>query len=366
MNLRYLTYLKYLFYKRYPAEITFFVTARCNFRCLHCFNIEKIKKGDFQNELSLSEIEKISKTIPEFMRLSLSGGEPFLREDLAEICRLFYKNCRVGFISIPTNASLPEKIAQDAEKIVRFCPDLFLSISLSLDGLGKQRDDIVGRTNTEELLLQTARKINLLKGKYPNLGIGSITTQIPKNENQLDEIHQFALKRLLVDNFGFNIARMTEGKMASPSLRIYQDFTQRLAKRKQPLFKFFLSRLVAAKKALVFKQVLRTNRQGRYLRPCFSGNLRVVIDELGNVYPCETLQYARNNQKFLMGSLRDYNLNFKKLFFSQQAQEIKSKIRKTKCFCAHECDLETNILFNPGSVPELIIQALRLKFGNRA
>lgn len=358
----YIKYLKYFFYKKYPVEITFFVTANCNFRCRHCFNWKKIKKFNPQNELSIKEIRQMTKTIPPFLRLSLSGGEPFLRNDLVEICQAFYENCHIKFITIPTNASLPKKIIGDVEKILTLCPKLFLHISISVDGLGKDRDNIVGRKNTFKKLIETARKLKKLKNKYANLKFGVITTQTPNNEKQLDKIYKFCLKTLKVDNFGFNLVRMNpkDKKETNADLIIYKRFTQKLANDKGPsVFSFPFSALFAAKKNIVFKQVLKINKEKKYQSACYSGKLRVVIDELGNIYPCETLQYCNNKNIFLMGNIREYKLDFKKVFFSPKAQKIKNHIKKTKCFCAHECDLETNILFNLKYFPQLFFEAIK-------
>jgi len=360
--LSYLKYLKYLFVKKYPAEITFFVTAACNFRCRHCFNLEKIKKADHKNELSIKEIERITKNIPPFIRLSLSGGEPFLRNDLVQICRAFYNNCQIRFMSIPTNAYLTEKIIGDTRQIAQFCPKLFLHISLSVDGVGKKRDYIVGKKNTTPSLIKTAQELKKLQKSLPNLSFGAITTQSPDNEGKLDEIYKFCLETLKVDNFGFNIARIySKGKVETASnLEIYEKFTQKLMdSKKSSKFKFPFSSLFIARRNMVFKHVLKTFKEKRYQMPCFSGKLRIIIDEVGNIYPCETLQYCPNKQKFLMGNLRDYGLDFKKLFFSPNAQKVKNYIRKTKCFCAHDCDAETNILFNPKLLPRLLFEALR-------
>ena len=180
------SYLKYFFYKKYPAEITFFVTAVCNLRCRHCFNLEKIEKANPKHELSIEEIEKATRTIPPFIRLSLSGGEPFLRTDLAQICQAFCENCHVKFISIPTNASLTGKIVSDVKQILRTCSKLFLHISLSVDALGEDRDNIVGRENISTSLIKTTQELKKLQKTYTNLSLGVITTQIPNNENQLD------------------------------------------------------------------------------------------------------------------------------------------------------------------------------------
>ena len=358
----YFRLLKYLFFKKYPAEITFFVTAACNFRCNHCFTLEKIEKARPKNELSLHEIKKITQTIPPFLRLTISGGEPFLRTDLFQICQSFYKHCHVKFITIPTNASLPEKIVETTEKIVQHCPKAFVHISLSLDDIGEKRDNIVGRQNTFPLLIETAHKLKELKKTYSNLGLGVITTQTGDNEKGLDEIYDFAIKKLGVDNFGFNIARsyQTGKRMHGPDVAIYEKFTQRLVNEKKSSgFTLPFSSFIVAKRNIIFGHNLALRQGKKHWIPCYSGGLRIVIDEMGNIYPCETLQYSTDSQNFIFGNLRDYDLDFKKVFFAPQAQKVRKYIKETKCLCAHECDLETNIIFNPRFLPRILLEALK-------
>jgi molybdenum cofactor biosynthesis enzyme MoaA len=98
-------------------QVIFDVTFRCNSRCRTCFNwknTDSVKK----KELSLAEIEKISKSMPKFIWFLASGGEPFLREDLPEICEIFYRNSGVKHFSIPTNSLLPAVIKNNLEKIL--------------------------------------------------------------------------------------------------------------------------------------------------------------------------------------------------------------------------------------------------------
>ena len=57
------------------------VTHRCNFMCRHCIVPEF--KGDFPYDKIVKlwgEIEKLN-----CLRVSLTGGEPFLRKDLVKI-----------------------------------------------------------------------------------------------------------------------------------------------------------------------------------------------------------------------------------------------------------------------------------------
>jgi hypothetical protein len=168
-----------------------------------------------------------------------------------------------------------------------------------------------------------------------------------------------------VDNFGFNIARRYDTVEPQADLGVYKRFTEHLINEKtQPRLKFSLATVFSAKKHLVFKHVLKTYRQSAYIKPCFSGSLRVVMDERGCIYPCETLQYRRDGRKYLMGNLRDHDLNFVKLFCSAQAADTRKYIGGTGCACAHECDMETNILFNPKYIPELLYETAKIKVKN--
>ena len=65
-----------------------FVTSRCNSLCRTCFYFDKLNSKD---DLTTREIERISETAPPFRKLWLSGGEPFLRDELAEIVAMFVR-----------------------------------------------------------------------------------------------------------------------------------------------------------------------------------------------------------------------------------------------------------------------------------
>ena len=67
------------------------------------------------------------------------------------------------------------------------------------------------------------------------------------------------------------------------------------------------------------------------------------------VYPCEILDDSHK-----IGNIRDFDLDFKKLWLSQKAKKEVNFIRKTKCFCTHECFNSVNILFNPKNYLEII------------
>ena len=325
--------LKHYLFRNSPAEITFFVTSQCNFECKHCF----YKNVHSNNELTLNEISKIINTIPKFLRLNISGGEPFLRKDLSEICILFSN--KTSIITIPTNASLPEEMVKQTKNIL-LNSNILLHISLSLDGIGDLRDKIANRKNTFPKFEETLNRLKHLQKSFPNLKVGIITTQTPENEKELQSIYNYILKRK-IDNFGFNMQR-NKNNVLTTNLEIYKAFYNKVLD--YPINLPF-SKIIKLKKRLVYEQVYRSYIES-YIDKCYSGNLRIVITEQGDVYPCETLMFDKS---YSMGYFRDYyyNYDFKRLFNSVKAFSIRRRIFEERCFCPHECDLETNVLFNP-------------------
>jgi len=109
-----------------------FITSQCNSKCSTCFYHDKLNSGD---DMTYDEIRRISETSPNFEKLWLSGGEPFLRKELVEIVKLFYNNNRVRVINLPTNGLLGEKIVSQTERLLAECPELTVHLNFSLDGL---------------------------------------------------------------------------------------------------------------------------------------------------------------------------------------------------------------------------------------
>ncbi|MCJ7772594.1 MAG: radical SAM protein, partial [Desulfobacterales bacterium] len=89
-----------------PINITFSVTNKCQSQCKTCniWEIYKKHPEKREEELNLNEIEKIFSSIGHIYIFNTSGGEPFLRNDFAEIIELACKYLTPGIIHIPTNA----------------------------------------------------------------------------------------------------------------------------------------------------------------------------------------------------------------------------------------------------------------------
>ena len=72
--------------QRTPVHLILFVTDQCNAKCVTCFYWENLNQGE---SLQPEHIENISRSLGRLLWLDISGGEPFLRKDLAWVCHKF-------------------------------------------------------------------------------------------------------------------------------------------------------------------------------------------------------------------------------------------------------------------------------------
>jgi len=71
-----------------PPFLILFLTSVCNLTCEHCFYWRSLNKKD---DLTVEEIFALARELGRIENLNLGGGEPFLRNEFAAICRFFIR-----------------------------------------------------------------------------------------------------------------------------------------------------------------------------------------------------------------------------------------------------------------------------------
>jgi radical SAM protein with 4Fe4S-binding SPASM domain len=109
-----------------PAQAFWDITARCNLRCVHCYNSDEKPKD---KELSTEEVKR---TLEEMSALgvgsiSFSGGEPFMRKDFVEIAS-HAAGLTFSYVSVATNGTLLDR------ETARQLRHPKLHIQVSIDG----------------------------------------------------------------------------------------------------------------------------------------------------------------------------------------------------------------------------------------
>lgn len=352
-----------LFYKNriMPEYITFFVTNKCNSKCKHCFYWKNLNvKVD---ELTLDEIRKISEKTDDFLFMILTGGEPFIRKDLAEIAEVFYRNNNVQKINIATNGSMPKTILRTVQKIMKACPELCVALYVSIDDIGERHDKIRGVKGLYKKASETVKLLKKLKEKYPNLSVGVTMTYSSLNEKNILGIYDHIKKHIAPDIVNCAFVRGKPKHKAATECSI-DNFTKLQETLKKDLINGrirgvhdpVIANLVAAAKFELNSQLVRIVKEDRYLFPCYAGKINAVIYPNGDVSPCEMLDDR-------MGNLREGSYDFRKIWLSKRSDLVRKKIKASRCYCTHECNLLPNILYNPRFLPAIVKNYLRLSFG---
>ena len=346
-----------------PSYFIYFPTSRCNLNCSHCFYHDSLNKRF--NELSLDEIDSFTKTMDPLLHLVLTGGEPYLRHDLDQIARIFYENTKIPILTIPSNGWYLEKMDRQISNMMKWCPELVLNQLISIDGLEKDHDKIRMGTHKGSFkkALETIEHLKKLQKKFGRINIGVVTTFTSENQSKMKDIVKGIYELAQPDNISINLVRGDPREKVNLNLnmKLYQEavaYRNSLfrSKKMSGHTKFKGNKIATAGRIVLNEMVQEIFEKNKYQTPCYSANISGVLYPEGQVYPCEILDDSHK-----IGNIRDFKLDFKKLWLSQKAKEEVNFIRKTKCFCTHECFNAVNILFNPKFYPKLIKTASSLK-----
>ncbi len=137
-----------------PSWCTYLVTMRCNARCRMCDSWRLPRK----KEMSPDDVHRVFAALGRLEVVRLSGGEPFLRDDLSAVARAIEEASRPLVLHITTNGSFPEATEAFAATFPRPRALRFL---VSLDGLPEEHDanrgEAVSFAQAEDTVRRLAR-----------------------------------------------------------------------------------------------------------------------------------------------------------------------------------------------------------------
>ncbi len=341
-----------------PITLPFSVTAACQSRCKTC-QIGRLYRENPQRaneDLTLSEIEKIFRSMGHIYFFNISGGEPYLRKDLPQIVELACKYLRPGIVHIPTNALSPERIStltlQILEVMKEFAPKVPLTVKPSIDGIGKKHDKIRGVKGNFKKLQETIARLKELEKDYPELHVELGTVVSNYNINDLKEIEDY-VHGLDVESYRNEIAEQREeffnlGDPITPSGDQYQELMHSFKRkiRNNIRRKRKLARVTESFRLVYYDLASIILLDKRQTIPCYGGISNVHLNYNGELWPCCVL----GNKKPL-GNLREADYNFHHIHNSEKANEARKYIRDGQCWCPLANQAYSNILLN---LPSLI------------
>lgn len=344
-----------------PINLTFSITNICQSRCRTC-NIWKIYKdhpGKKDEELSIEEIERIFRSMGHIYIFNISGGEPFLRSDLEEIIAAACRYLTPGLIHIPTNAIAQDRVIETSIKIIdflkRYYPKIRLTIKPSLDHIDKRHDEIRGVTGNYEKVISVFQKLKSIQPEYPNLHVELGTVISRWNVSEIEEIAS-KITKLEPDSYRNEIAEQRSEMLntddpITPDPEQYQAaiayFVDQLRRNMRNQRRF--NRITNAFRLEYYNLAIRILKTRRQVIPCYAGISNAHMTPYGDIWACCTLGYGKS-----MGNLREFDYNFRSLWNSPRAEEIRKHISEGNCSCPMANQMYSNILMDPPSLMRVL------------
>lgn len=270
------------------------ITRRCIARCVMC-NIWKTPspEGDLPLSTWLRMLE--SPALTDLIEVDITGGEPFLRQDLGDLVTAIarFKERRLPHlrtVAITTNGFLTRRIlrvtAKMAETLRKQGIDLVFAVAM--DGVGEIHESIRGVKRCWTKLNDTIEGLCQLRERFSNLVIGVKTTVLPVNMGELESITRYASERGLFSIISPCI--LTGVRYANLDRAVDLQFSDTELEELARFYGSDLFRWSYHRKVLL--DFLRT---GRVEKPCTVGFNYFFVRSTGDVYPCPLVDHCIGN-----------------------------------------------------------------------
>ncbi len=179
------------------------VTSRCLARCRMC---EIWRAGPTTPDPPLAALTGLiaSPALRDLRELDLTGGEPFLRDDLLDlldaVVALRRRSLpRLRTVAITTNALLTDRVARTVEEAAprRGSAALDLVLACGVDAAGPLHDEVRGVPGAWERVQATVAALSALRERHPRLVLGLKVTVGPWNVGRLAPLLDYAAAHAL-------------------------------------------------------------------------------------------------------------------------------------------------------------------------
>ena len=263
-----------------PHHAQWMITRKCNYRCRGC----NVWKEQDQRELSTEEVKRGLNILKDLgiIELVLSGGDPLLREDAAEIIE-YASNLFVT--TVYDNGSMAEKKLEALRKV-----DF---VAISIDSLDEAKNDYIKAV--PGAWKKAMKAVETLRNEGINVSVTPTISQL--NIYEIVDITEYFTKRGIPVWFCLYSYDQTEDE--KQLFRIGKANDEFIIRDKQAMVKLCDSLIEMKKKN---SKILMTTKLLKVLRTLFLEDKRtwncralqnfLVIDHIGRIAGCHNHNFA--------------------------------------------------------------------------
>ena len=277
-------------------------------RCQMC-NIWK-NPTDKDKEIKAEDL----RSLPRLKFINLTGGEPFVREDLAEIVEECYRH--TNRIVISTSGYFEDRVIELAKRFPN------IGIRISIEGLSRKNDELRGREGGFDRGLRTLLTLKQMGLK----DIGFCCTVSNYNAKDMLSLYRLSLSlglEFATAAFHNSYYFHKDDNKITNTDEVCSDFEQLVEwqlKENHPKSWF---------RAFFNMGLINYIEGGRRMLPCEAGTANFFIDPWGEVFPCNGME--ERYWKESMGNIHEHD--FMSIWNSEQAEKVRAMVRR----CPKNC-----------------------------
>ncbi len=295
-----------------PKTAVIAITLNCNAKCAMC----NIWKNKIKDELKPEEYLKLPSSLRE---INITGGEPFLRNDIEQVVRYIKQACKNARLVISSNGYLYSKIETKMKEILKVDPRVALRISI--DGLEETHNKIRGFKDGFQRAMETLSQAKKIGVK--DLGISMTISSL--NVSQIYDVFKLS-KKLHVQ---MTMTAVSDSDIYFGSIdESIKQFNFEEFKQQMCMIDRERTKTMKPKEwARAWFESLLVDFVKDKKRPfgCDAGQGFFYMDSVGRVYGCHIIENY-------IGNLRDYD-TFKDLWNNEERKNVFEKAKQCrKCW----------------------------------
>ncbi len=317
-----------------PSFLVLFINSICNMKCEHCFYWTSLNKKD---DLTVEEIFELSRSMGRIENLNLSGGEPFLRPEFAEICRQFIRHNGVRQIYVPSNGYFTDRTVTQVTATLQEKDLDLLVVELSLDGMPEFHDKFRVAKNAFSKAMQTYEAVIKIQESDPRVRVHCISTATNVNMDEIRRLTTYLYDRCpKMDHHNLAIIRgdRKNPTLTGPVLKQYEELYEYIRRLWAPREEGRYGSIV---EPMLQWAKVKTVKEQKQVVPCLAGRITGVVYANGDVGVCEMHKP--------IGNLREKN--FQEIWNSPEANELRRSIAARECYCTTEVFMWPSVVYQP-------------------
>lgn len=271
--------------------LQFHITGRCNLQCKHCYraegNVETLSFEDIINVIeqfkSLQIKHNQNLKIKNKGHINITGGEPFIREDIKEILEYLGENKECFSYGILSNGS---SIKDDTIETLKKNKVSF--VQLSIDG-NKEMHDSLREEGDYERVLNTAANLE-------RSGIRTYISFTANKENYkyLPYVANECRKRKITKLWSDRLVPIGNGQDLKQIVISSEDLEKYIKALKKAQGNIII-RTLCPKTQVTMNRSLQFQNSNGEIYSCNAGRSLITVDEFGNIMPCRRMPIICGN-----------------------------------------------------------------------